>query len=246
MRADTARPSSPGRLGLDRPVLPAGAPARTYVAIGSAWLWGKSMGLGKRMPTAVARGLGMNRFRVLVRLGLHAAALLATCNVAVAVYRFTSVEGGYSVAFPAAPQEQIDEDANARKVLSALNHDNGYYAVVHVDHKFDLNTDDELEGNVTVFTKQINAPTQLRKKRKFTKGPGEQLPAEEFTFESSELVGKGIVIVEGRRVYMVTAFGTKPHDRKAAVDRFMKSFKFKGPEKKEKAPQKEVKSKPKS
>ena len=118
--------------------------------------------------------------------------------------------------------------------------------MVHVDHKFDLKIDDELEGNINVFTKQINAPTQSRKKRKFVKGPGEQLPAEEFTFESSELVGKGIVIVEGRRVYMVAAFGSKPHDRKAAVDRFMKSFKFQAPDKKNQDPPKVAKTKAKA
>lgn len=196
------------------------------------------------MLTAAARRLGWSRGAF--RLGLVAAALLATSNVAAALYRFTSAEGGYSVVFAAAPVEQIDEDNNARKVLNALNHDNGYYAVVHVDHQFDLKVDDELEGNINVFTKQIGAPTQSRKKRKFVKGPGEQLPAEEFTFESGELVGKGIVIVEGRRVYMVAAFGSKPHDRKAAVDRFMKSFKFQAPDKKNQDPPKVAKTKAKA
>src|SRR5262245_44706595 len=185
------------------------------------------------MLIAAARNLRSSRG--VVRLGLVAAALFATCSLAAAPYRFTSTEGGYSIAFPAAPQEQIDEDTSARKVLNALNHDNGYYAVVHVDHKFDLNVDDELEGNINVFTKQIGAPTQSRKKRKFAKGR-EQLPAEEFTFESGELRGKGIVIVEGRRVYMIAAFGSKPHDRKAAVDNFMKSFKFRPPDKKDDPP----------
>ena len=79
-----------------------------------------------------------------------------------------------------------------------------------------------------------------------SRGPGEQLPAEEFTFESGELVGKGIVIVEGRRVYMVAAFGSKPHDRKAAVDRFMKSFKFQAPDKKNQDPPKVAKTKAKA
>ena len=196
------------------------------------------------MLTAAARNLRSSRG--VVRLGLVAAALFATCSLAAAPYRFTSTEGGYSIAFPAAPQEQIDEDTNARKVLNALNHDNGYYAVVHVDHKFDLKTDDELEGNINVFTKQLNAPTQSRKKRKFAKGPGEQLAAEEFAFEGNEVVGKGIVIVEGRRVYMVTAFSSKPHDRKAAVDRFMKSFKFQAPDKKGQDPPKVAKTKAKA
>ena len=59
-------------------------------------------------------------------------------------------------------------------------------------------------------------------------------------------IGKGLVIVEGRRVYMVAAFGSKPHDRKAAVDRFMKSFKFQAPDKKNQDPPKVAKTKAKA
>ncbi len=142
-------------------------------------------------------------------------------------YQLTSVDGGYSITFPTGPQEQINEDANARTVLNALNYDNGYYAVVHVDNKLELKLNDELEGNINKCTEQFNAPTQLRRKKKVVRAAGEELPAEEFTFENDELVGKGVVIVAGRRTYMVAAFGLKPHDRKAAVDRFVNSFKFK-------------------
>lgn len=173
--------------------------------------------------------------------------LLASISVASAApYQFSSADGGYSVTFPSLPEEQITNEGNARTVLNALNHDNAYYAVVHVDHAFAPNTDDELDDNITKFSKQIGAPTQLRRKKKFTKGPREQLPAEEFTFESPQLVGKGIVVVEGQRTYMAVAFATKPHDHKSAVDRFVASFKFKTPAKpKEKspAPAEKVKSK---
>jgi hypothetical protein len=153
--------------------------------------------------------------------------LIAALTAAAVPYKFTSAEGGYSVSFPAAPQEQVNEDNNARTVLNALNYDHGYYAVVHVDNKFDLKLNDELEGNINKFTEQFNAPTQLRRKKKIARGPGDELPAEEFTFESEELLGKGIVIVEGRRTYMVAAFAIKPNDRKAAVDRFINSFRLK-------------------
>jgi hypothetical protein len=152
---------------------------------------------------------------------------VAALAAAATPYKFTSAEGGYSVSFPAAPQEQVNEDNNARTVLNALNYDNGYFAVVHVDNKFDLKLNDELEGNINKFTEQFNAPAQLRRKKKIARGPGDELPAEEFTFESEELLGKGIVIVEGRRTYMVAAFAIKPNDRKAAVDRFINSFKLK-------------------
>ena len=164
--------------------------------------------------------------RLLAHVLLIAALILPARIAPAAPYQFTSADGGYSIAFPAGPQEQVNEDDKARTVLNALNHDNGYYAVVHVDNKIDLKLNDELEGNISKFTEQINAPTQLRRKKKVVRGPGDELPAEEFTFESEELVGKGIVIVDGRRTYMVAAFSVKPHDRKAAVDRFIKSFKF--------------------
>jgi hypothetical protein len=152
---------------------------------------------------------------------------LAPQPLAAAPYQFTASDGSYSVSFPAAPQEQVNEDEAARWVSNAVNHDNGYYAVVHVDNKVDHELDDELEDNVTKAAKQFNASTQLRKKLKITRGPGDQLPAEEFTFENPELTGRGLVIVDGRRTYMVLALGIKPHDHKAAVDRFIKSFKFK-------------------
>jgi hypothetical protein len=153
--------------------------------------------------------------------------VLAPRPLAAAPYQFTASDGSYSVSFPMAPQEQVNEDEAARWVSNAVNHDNGYYAVVHVDNKVDHELDDELEDNVTKAAKQFNASTQLRKKLKVARGPGDQLPAEEFTFENAELAGKGMVIVDGRRTYMVLALGIKPHDHKAAVDRFIKSFKFK-------------------
>jgi hypothetical protein len=121
---------------------------------------------------------------------LSIALLVAASAVMAAPYLFTSTDGGYWVTFPSMPQEQITQENNARTVLNALNHDNGYYAVVHVDHPFAVTADDELEGNITKFTKQIGAPTQVRRKKKFSKKSGEQLPAEEFTFESPELVGE--------------------------------------------------------
>jgi len=174
-----------------------------------------------------------------------AVTLAAVWPAAAAPYQFTSAEGSYSLAFPAGPQEEINESETARSVLNALNHDNGYFAVVHVDHKFDPKPTDELEGNINKFTQQFNAPTQTRKKRKFTRAAGDQLPAEEFTFENEELKGKGIVIVDGRRTYMITAFALKPHDRQAAIDRFMKSFKLKVAPVAQPQPQKLVKGKAK-
>ncbi len=153
--------------------------------------------------------------------------LVAASPVAAAPYKFTSDEAGYSITFPEQPQQEVSEENNAHTVLNAVNHDEGYYAVVHVEHAYDVGADEELDGNITKFTQQIGAPAQLRRRKKFAKTPGELLPAEEFTFESVALVGKGIVVVDGRRTFMIVAFANKPHKRTSAVDRFVASFKFK-------------------
>ena len=173
--------------------------------------------------------------------------LVAASPVAAASYKFTSDEAGYSITFPEQPQQEVTEENNAHTVLNAVNHDEGYYAVVHVDHAYEVSADDELDGNITKFTQQIGAPAQLRRRKKFAKAPGDQLPAEDFIFESVALVGKGFVVVDGRRTYMVVAFSNKPHNRKAAVDRFVASFKFKTAAKaKDIKPSPDAKAKPKA
>ena len=85
-----------------------------------------------------ARPSGGRRFVWLARCLLAHAVLIAALTLparfsAAAPHQFTSADGGYSVTFPAAPQEQMNEDERARTVLNALNYDNGYFAVVHVD-----------------------------------------------------------------------------------------------------------------
>jgi hypothetical protein len=191
-----------------------------------------------------ATRVNLRLLRCLGSIALIAALVLVTRPAA--AYPFTSTEGGYSVSFPAAPQEQVNEDATARTVHNALNYDNAYYAVIHVDNKVDLKVNEELDGNIKKFTEQFDAPTQLRRKKKFTRAPGNELPAEEFTFEGETVVGKGIVIVDGRRTFMVVAFAVKPHDRKATVDRFVKSFTFKvsAPNKPKAAKATKIKPKP--
>ena len=124
-----------------------------------------------------ARPSGGRRFVWLARCLLAHAVLIAALTLparfsAAAPHQFTSADGGYSVTFPAAPQEQMNEDERARTVLNALNYDNGYFAVVHVDNKRDLKLNDELEGNITKFTDQLNAPAQLRRKKKVARRAG--------------------------------------------------------------------------
>ena len=162
-----------------------------------------------------------------MRLGQLAAVVIATCAVAVTVHAFTSKEGGYTVAFPAKPTESVEVEGNARTVLNTVTHDNVGYAVAHVDYEVDLKDDQEFDANLANIAKPFGASVTGRKRMKITRGPGDQLPAEEFVFESDSVAGKGLTILDGRRAYTAAAFGFKPHDRKAAVDRFMKSFKLK-------------------
>lgn len=163
----------------------------------------------------------------IVRAGLVAAALIAACSVGVAVYAFTSTEGGYTVAFPAKPSESVEIEGNARTVVNTLTHDNVGYAVAHVDYDVDIKDDQEFDANLANIAKPFAASVKSRKRLKITRGPGDQLPAEEFVFEGDTVSGRGLTILDGRRAYTAAAFGFKPHDRLAAVDKFMKSFKLK-------------------
>lgn len=164
--------------------------------------------------------------RVAIRWGLVAGLALALADAATALYQFSSADGGYAIAFPIAPKEQLDNKGGMRSVMNTLTHDNAFYGIIHVDYEADFKPNDELESNVNNYLREISATATLRRKTKFTRGPGDKLSAEEFSYENDKVTGKGIVVVDGRRAYMAAAFGIKPHDRRAKVDQFLKSLKL--------------------
>jgi hypothetical protein len=95
-----------------------------------------------------------------------------------------------------------------------------------------------LEGLIKGFFVQgMHGAITSLKKTQYTKAPGDQLRAIEFTFQRDALVGKGsqigalvgkgMIVGDGIRAYMVFAYSNGPHDRRAAVERFLQSFRLK-------------------
>ena len=137
--------------------------------------------------------------------------------------RFTPDNGAFSVDFPAKPVTKLAD----RAILHELFHNNAGF-VVFTSDDFGCCTYELLEARVTGFFVQgmRGAVTSLRK-TKYTKAPGDQLLALEFTIKGDAWVGKGKIVGDGVRAYMMFAYSIGPHDRRAAVEGFLRSFRLK-------------------
>jgi hypothetical protein len=154
-----------------------------------------------------------------------AAALLLAAGAAAEV-PFTSPEGGYAVSFPAQPRETVETRPDGKIFSYMVRQQDAAYGTSHVEYNADLDIEQELQANAANFAAALQAPVVSRRRAQVTAANGEKLPDLEFTYESDKLAGKGIVVVSGRRSILVTAFGFKPNDRRAAIDQFLQSFKL--------------------
>ena len=157
---------------------------------------------------------------------LAAVLLLLLPAAAAAQVPFTSTEGGYSISFPAEPRETVETKPEGKIFNYIVRQDNAAYGSSHVDYKSDLDVEQELQANAANFADAMQAPVTSRRRTEFTAPSGDKLPELEFTYESDKVAGRGIVVVSGRRSILVTALALKPNDRRAAIDRFLQSFKL--------------------
>ena len=82
----------------------------------------------------------------------------------------------------------------------------------------------ELELNKTNFINAIKGTVGTSNRMDFM-NRGEKLPALTFTYEMPpNLIGKAIVIIKGKRVYMLVFQYRKTKDYAAAVQKFLSSF----------------------
>jgi hypothetical protein len=160
-----------------------------------------------------------------IPLAMLAAALLLAARVSAQV-PFTSAEGGYSVSFPEKPRETAETKPEGKIFSYIVRQNDAVYGSSHVEYNSDLDIEQELQANAVNFADAVKAPVTSRRRTQFTAASGEKLPELEFSYESDKLAGKGIVIVSGRRSIMAAAFAFKPNDRRAAIDRFLQSFRL--------------------
>jgi hypothetical protein len=154
---------------------------------------------------------------------LAAALLFAAGSAALSLDTYTSEAGSYSVVFPSPSQENIQTTPAYHIVVHVLREDNVIYVAGHSDYAEALDPELELNANIDNYVKQISARILSRGTLAIARGD-KPLLAKQFTYESDQLIGRGIVVVEGKTSYIAAASAVKPNGREVAVNAFVNSF----------------------
>lgn len=148
---------------------------------------------------------------------------------------YSSPEGRFSALFPAQPEHEAKTNTNPQTKnpytvhIYSWTNKSVFLGVAYVDYEpgFRFSVDGELEANQNNFVKEAEAKLLSSKKTQFERAPGDTLPALEFSGEASYASFRGVVIVDGHRVYQWTAGTRKDYDGFAMMERFLASFKLK-------------------
>ena len=150
---------------------------------------------------------------------------------------FTSPEGRFSALFPAQPEHQAKTNTSPQiktpftvHIYSWTNN-SVFLGVAYVDYdpEFRFSVDGELEANQNNFLKEAEGKLVSSRKIQFERAPGDTLPGLEFTGEAYYATFRGVVVVDGQRVYQWTAGTRKDYDGAAMMEKFMSSFRLKSP-----------------
>lgn len=154
---------------------------------------------------------------------LAAALLPAAAGTALSLDVYGSLAGEYSVNFPSRPQEDVQTTAAYRIVSHVASEDNVIYIVAHGDFVVPPPPDLELDANIDNYVRELHGQVTSRGTLAIARGD-KPLQAKQFTYEGEKLVGKGIVVVDGKTSYLAAASALKPNNREAAVNVFVSSF----------------------
>ena len=150
---------------------------------------------------------------------------------------YSSPEGRFSALFPAEPEQQTKTGTSPLMKgpftlhIYSWTNKSVFLGVAYVDYdpEFRFSVDGELEANQNNFLKEAEGKLVSSKKIQFERAPGDTLPALEFSGEASYATFRGVVVVDGQRVYQWTAGTRKDYDGAAMMEKFLSSFKLKSP-----------------
>ena len=166
--------------------------------------------------------------RLLTALALSLAAVAPTA-LAQNWTPFSSREFQFSVSFCGAPTKDPPSTDRKGVISATLNlfkavSDDYMCFVALADYNIAPSVEKELELNQTNFINAIKGTLGTSRRMDFM-NRGEKLPALTFTYEMApDLVGKAIVILRTKRVYMLVFQYHKNKDYAAAVQKFLNSF----------------------
>jgi len=142
---------------------------------------------------------------------------------------FTSREFQFSVSFCGAPTKDPASTDSKGAITATLNlfkavSENYMCFIALADYNIEPAVEQELKLNQTNFINAIKGTLGTSRRMDFM-NRGEKIPALTFTYEMSQgLVGKAIVILRGKRVYMLVFQYSKAKDYAGAVQKFLDSF----------------------
>jgi hypothetical protein len=172
------------------------------------------------------------KHRLLTALAVSfAAAAPAVLAQSVSWTPFNSREFQFSVSFCGDPTRDPASTDSKGDVTATLNLfkavSNDYMCFVALaDYNITPGVEQELKLNQTNFINAIKGTLGTSRRMDFM-NRGEKLPALTFTYEMDPgLVGKAIVILRGKRVFMLVFQYNKNQDYAAAVQKFLDSFRI--------------------
>jgi hypothetical protein len=166
----------------------------------------------------------MKSVLVLAALSAFSAPTLAPMQVG-ALDIYSSNEGGYSVNFPAPPEETRRDIGPNRIIAHAERNGDVVYVAAHGDFTVALKPDIEMNANIDNYAHEVHAAVTARKPVSLRRGE-RTLAGIEFSYDGSKQAGKGIVVVDGTSSYLVAAGSVKPARHSAEVDAFVASFRL--------------------
>ncbi len=156
-------------------------------------------------------------------------AITALCQTtdAPAWSKYSNDAGKFSVMLPGQPEEKSSTEngvvLNTFKVLQRPR----LYMVIYSDYPdadLKLETRERLNAERDGFLKNITDGKLISEREfKFKRGSTD-LPALEFTAETPNINYKGLIVLDGRRVYFVCAGAIKGNDSTTQFEKFLGSF----------------------
>jgi len=156
-----------------------------------------------------------------------AGALLLAPDQAQAQNAFTSPEGRFTVNFPVQADKSFNQHEHSSLTGYMADDGNVFYIANYIDYDSPItDVQEELEGTAEATAAQLNGKIVSKNFVNFTRGPGGPRKSMEFTFDSTNLTGSGMVIAESRRSYLVVGFARKPYNGVNEINRFLSSFRI--------------------
>ncbi len=161
-----------------------------------------------------------------------AAAVLLAPGALSAEAPFTPAKGGYTVVFPAKPQEkEVALSPQVKSTVYSVNRDDAAFLAGYTEYTENMDVDKELAADVQSFVTSLPAQMTERKRSVVKLTNGTSVERVEFSFEGEKTAGRGVAVMTSpRSSVMIAGLAMKPAGKPADVEEFVKSFKLAGQE----------------